>query len=78
MPRRPLGEYAPLGVRPSPVASRCLTGPFGERLETFLAGALYREFRKIREKQRGGGGNSGGGKHTINPLPKSGFGPPHL
>ena len=32
---------------------------------------------KIREKQRGGG-KLRGGKHTIKPLPKNGFGPPHL
>ena len=30
----------------------------------------------IREKQRGGGKLRGGGKHTIKPLPKNGFGPP--
>ena len=32
---------------------------------------------KFREKQRGGE-TQGRGKHTINPLPKNGFGPPHL
>ena len=31
----------------------------------------------FREKQRGGE-TQGRGKHTINPLPKNGFGPPHL
>ena len=31
----------------------------------------------VREKQRGGK-TQGRGKHTINPLPKKGFGPPHL
>ena len=35
------------------------------------------ETNLFREKQRGGE-NSGEGKHTINPLPKNGFGPPHL
>ena len=30
------------------------------------------------EKNKGRGGSQGRGKHAIKPLPKTGFGPPHL
>ena len=47
-----------------------------QRLAKFVSnGSCNYVQRKTKggEKLRGGGG-----KHTINPLPKSGFGPPHL
>ena len=34
--------------------------------------------KRQSQRKAKGGGTQGRGKHTINPLPKNGFGPPHL
>ena len=52
----------------------------GIRVNVDLFAQVFNQFQSmisIREKQRGGE-TQGRGKHTINPLPKNGFGPPPL
>ena len=47
-------------------------------LTDFWVPICWGHFWLYSEKNKGGWKTQGRGKHTIKPLPKNGFGPPHL